>query len=350
MERLAESPCSTVASPAPANETVVSAVDQSRTGWFWRTRKSVANVAAMLFVAGLLIRLTVADRVLVASTIYYATPWSILAALAGIRAIYERSRRNPRASLGWMLAAAACGGTWLGATWHSRGQRVSGETVRIVTWNMAHGGRGLPGIVHALAEEDPDIAILVEADPRRTNVRAIFEKEFPDRHVSLLGGGIVLVSRWPSGESLPYHVGEPEVESRIRQIPVETPWGEWMVFCVDLGSSPFYLREASLRELSRLIERVGDTPVIVAGDFNTPLDSVHYQWFRDLGLTELFEASGSGYLPTWPTPIPVLSLDQIWVSQALKPVLCVREWDRHSDHAGVVGTVVAPAGERLGTR
>ena len=117
------------------------------------------------------------------------------------------------------------------------------------------------------------------------------------------------------------------------------------MFCVDLGSSPFYLRAASIRELARLVERVGDQPVIVAGDFNTPLDSVHYQWLRDIGLSELFEASGSGYLPTWPTPIPVLSLDQIWVRRTLKPLACVREWDRHSDHAGVIGTIAPPPQE-----
>jgi len=350
MERLAERSRPTASTSEPERKDADSRKPSPALGRFPRAQHWFAAAAAALFVAGLFVRLTVADRVIGTSTIYYATPWSILAALAGIRAWHERRLRNDRAAFGWILTMILCGVTWVNCAWYSRAQRVTGETVRVVTWNMAHGNRGLAGIVHSLAELDPDIAILIEADPKKTNVRAIFEREFPDRHVSMLGGGIVLVSRWPSGESVPYHVGEMDVESRIRQIPVETPYGEWIVFSVDLGSNPYYLRQASIRELSRLIERVGDKPVIVAGDFNTPLDSVHFQWLRDIGLTELFEASGSGYLPTWPTPIPVLSLDQIWVSRHLRPVRCVREWDARSDHAGVVGTVVAPSLESLGHR
>jgi endonuclease/exonuclease/phosphatase family metal-dependent hydrolase len=220
---------------------------------------------------------------------------------------------------------------------------LTSETgIKVVTWNMAHGFHGFEGMVHDLAALNPDIAVAIEADPKDTDTRPIFQKAFPDHHVTIMGGGIVLVSRWPAGETRPYHVGDPSQDSRIREVDVETPYGTWTVFGVDLASSPYYSRHRTYEELAAHIAARSDRPVIVAGDFNTPVDSVHYEHFRKLGLKELFLTAGQGYLPTWPAPTPVLSLDQIWVNDKLKPVECHREWSWHSDHAGAVGTVAAP--------
>jgi endonuclease/exonuclease/phosphatase (EEP) superfamily protein YafD len=295
------------------------------------------SLAAAMFLIGLAIRLTVGDRLLVASTIYYATPWSILAALAFIKAWYERRRIIPFRA--WLAASGICGLLWLSGSLYSRTQTATGPTVRVIQWNMAHGNRGLPGLVDRLAELDPDIAILIEADPQRLDVRAVFEGAFPDRHVTMMGGGIALVSRWPAGESIPFHVGYAANDARIREIDVQTPYGPWTVFAVDLDSNPFYLREKAIRELAELVDRRNDRPVIVAGDFNTPLDSAFYDDFRALGLQEIFQSAGTGYLHTWPVPLPVLSLDQVWVNARLKPISCERKWAWRSDHAAVIGTV-----------
>jgi endonuclease/exonuclease/phosphatase (EEP) superfamily protein YafD len=207
---------------------------------------------------------------------------------------------------------------------------------------VAHGKHGFPQAIAALAEMEPDLAIVVEADPKEMNVegiRSTFRTAFPEHQVSTLGGGLVLVSRWPSGRSHPYQIGEKESECRVREIDVQTPHGTWTVFAIDFGSNPLYDRGPAYSELAKLIERRNDHPVIVAGDFNTPLDSTHYQHFRDLSLREAFLTAGSGYLPTWPLPLPVMSLDQLWMNEHLTPVRCDREWSIRSDHAAVVGRV-----------
>jgi endonuclease/exonuclease/phosphatase (EEP) superfamily protein YafD len=299
----------------------------------------IAAAASALFLVGLFVRLTIADRMPVASTIYYATPWSLLALLAAFVTIAAHLRKQRSLRRWWAAAAIICAATWLWTScFHSAGQVEPGN-VRVIVWNMSHGSRGLPGIVASLAALNPDIAILIEADPQKVAIRETFVREFPNHHVSLLGAGMVLVSRWPTGDSIPYHVGDAATESRIREIDVHSPWGLWTVFTVDLGSNPFYSRREHLRELARLIDRRGDRPVIVGGDFNTPLDSDHYEQLRNLGLREMFLTAGEGYLPTWPVPAPVLSLDQIWVNDQLTPVRCEREWDWRSDHAAVVGTL-----------
>lgn len=298
--------------------------------WEW-----LAACAASLFWIGLLVRLTIADRFEGANTLFYALPWSILAALAVTVACCER--RRPQKRRRWLIGGLLCGIVWLYGAWYARAGVTTEPTVRVVLWNMAHGKRGFSGAAAALAEMKPDIAILIEADPKKGKIRETLQEHFPDHKVSLLGAGIVLVSRWSSGVSTPYQVGDEERECRIREIDIETPLGEWTLFGVDFGSSPFYDRGPAYEDLARYIARRNDRPVIVAGDFNTPLDSVHYQRFRDLGLREAFETAGTGYKPTWPLPLPVLSLDQIWVSDQIQPVNANREWSIRSDHAAVIG-------------
>ena len=308
-------------------------------GWRRRLGTVLPRVSLVVFLIGLVVRLTVRDRFLVANTINYATPWSVLCVLGCIAGWQRPGHGPPQPWKRLFLAGAVlCGMAWIGTSWFSRAAVDQPDHIRVVTWNLAHGNLGLPALAAAAAELRPDIAIFVEADPANVNVRQVFRTAFPNHHVFMLGGGIVLVSQWPGGEARAWQFGPEKVETRVREIEIETPWGTWTVFGCDVASDTLYQREPHLRELARRIS-LRKNPVIVAGDFNTPLDSVHFRLLRDLGLKEAFETAGSGYLPTWPLPCPVLSLDQIWLDPRLEPVRCVRDWNWRSDHAAVVATV-----------
>jgi len=320
-------------------------IETARPGrrWYQWIARGAAKGALLLFVLGLLVRLTIRDRVVVANTIYYATPWSVLFGLGVISALWLRSRLTLRRwSAGVAMVAAVCGVLWVTSAWSFRPKPADMTGVRVMTWNLAHGRWGLEELAAAAARMSPDLAVFVEADPRDTDVRSVFNAAFPDQHVFILGGGIVLVSRWPGGEARAYQLGSETIESRIREIELQTPWGTWTVFGCDIASNTLYQREPHFRELAARVAKCLH-PVILAGDFNTPLDSVHLDQFRGVRLVEAFEASGSGYLPTWPVPAPVLSLDQIWISKSFKPVRCIRAWDWRSDHAAVIATIRPPS-------
>lgn len=306
----------------------------------WKRRIAVVAVRAafVLFTLGLAIRLTIRDRVLVANTIYYATPWSVLCVLGLFSAFWTKSRFGRAWATGVALAAVGSGAMWCWSAWSFRSTPDDLTGVRVVTWNLSHGRWGLKGLAAAAASLKPDVGIFVEADPSRMDVRGIMKAAFPEHDVFLLGGGIVLVSRWPGGEARAYELGSEDVESRIREIDLTTPWGMWTVFSCDIASNTLYQREPHIRELASRIAACAN-PVIIAGDFNTPLDSVHLDQLRAQGLAEAFETAGSGYLPTWPVPAPVLSLDQIWVSKQFRPVHCVRAWNWRTDHAASIATI-----------
>jgi len=309
-----------------------------RRRWVPRIGRIAVRAVVLLFFLGLVVRLTIRDRLLGANTIFYATPWSVLCALGIVSTIWARSRWGKRPATAFALAAVGCGTMWLWSAWSFRAAPSDLTGVRVVTWNLSHGRWGLAGLAAAAAELKPDIGIFVEADPSRIDVRALMKQAFPEHKVFLLGGGIVVVSRWPGGEARAYQFGSEKTESRIREIDLTTPWGNWTVFACDIASNTLYQREPHFRELAERIAACAN-PVLIGGDFNTPLDSLHLEKLRALGLAEAFESSGSGYLPTWPVPAPVLSLDQIWMSKQFQPVHCIRKWHWRTDHAAVIATV-----------
>jgi len=74
------------------------------------------------------------------------------------------------------------------------------------------------------------------------------------------------------------------------------------------------------------------------GDFNTPVDSVFVAPLAER-LTNAFQARGNGYYVTWPVPLPVLSLDQVWASREVELRDCELGWTWRSDHRPVVVTL-----------
>lgn len=110
------------------------------------------------------------------------------------------------------------------------------------------------------------------------------------------------------------------------------------VLLVDIASNPFRSRREAMARLVDLIDRLADRPLIVMGDFNTPVDSVFVAPLAER-LANAFEACGNGYNVTWPVPIPVLSLDQVWASPQVKLGACELPWTLRSDHRPVVVTL-----------
>lgn len=47
-----------------------------------------------------------------------------------------------------------------------------------------------------------------------------------------------------------------------------------------------------------------------------------------------FEVSGSGWAGSWPVPLPLLGLDQVWVDPRIVPTHSALRWSA-SDHAAL---------------
>jgi endonuclease/exonuclease/phosphatase family metal-dependent hydrolase len=111
---------------------------------------------------------------------------------------------------------------------------------------------------------------------------------------------------------------------------------DWLnVLIADIDAHPWLPRRQALRELLGLAS--GQPRTIVMGDFNTPVESAHLDGFRDR-FREVLSGPHFGFRETWPFNVPLLSIDQIWLSRDFAPVFARRHRTFASDHAPVVAT------------
>ena len=92
-------------------------------------------------------------------------------------------------------------------------------------------------------------------------------------------------------------------------MPGEVPF--WLCF-FDHRSDPDLSRKHALKKLDEAIDHFAGRPLVLMGDFNLPVDSAYLSHIR-ASLTNAFDVSGSGFQETWPVPVPLLSLDQVWL-------------------------------------
>jgi len=114
--------------------------------------------------------------------------------------------------------------------------------------------------------------------------------------------------------------------------------------CVHLGLTSRGRRK-QLMALRRRIEEMvpADAPLIVAGDFNDWRMHARSFLARPLGLSEVFEIMRGGPARSFPSVLPLLQLDRIYVRGFRVRRASVhhgRPWSRISDHAALSATVV----------
>ncbi len=310
-----------------------------------RLRRIAGAAALVTGLAGILIRLTVQDSFLASGIVFYATPWPVLACLlaAGARGIAGAAPGTSRRRLGRaaLLAAAAAAVISVATGWSMHRCVQSGRPVRVLFWNCAHGRFGWESIAAEIRATDADLIGLVEAGPRTPVRERFWRRRFPEYTIWLPGREIVLMVRGDI-ETARAHDLEGRGDAAAARVRLR---GEPVLAVVaDLHSSPVMRRDLPMQKLGRLMEGPSDRPRILMGDFNTPSDTAHMTAVRR-AVHPAFDLGGTGWRPTWPVPLPVLDLDQIWVSEAIEPS-CVRtRWTRLSDHAQVLAEIRLPARE-----
>ncbi len=100
-------------------------------------------------------------------------------------------------------------------------------------------------------------------------------------------------------------------------------------YAVDLSPNLFNFRKHELEYILSQIKNEART--IVVGDFNTPLNSVHFKKFKEDFDHALYK-KGRGFVETWFWNIPILSLDHIWVSKDLEALNANKIKTIKSDH------------------
>jgi endonuclease/exonuclease/phosphatase (EEP) superfamily protein YafD len=292
-----------------------------------------AGFAIVIAAAGIALQLSLRDDSPLLAPFYYALPWPMAGALLVFAALVgTRAQRLP-----CLVAGGAALGWWF---FQSFGW-ASPETGKwkAITWNLGRPRHPFAPLVKLVRAERPDLVTLVETGSLDARDAMAYERLLPGYHLMPLGGGLACLARGHviAGNLIHLSNGSDTARMRVRL------GGEWMnVFIVDIDASPWLSRRKALRELLTL--SAAQPRTLVLGDFNTPLGSAHLDDFR----ARLHSAMGGrhrGFRETWPFNLPLLSLDQIWLSRDLAPVFTSRRTTFASDHAPVVATFSPAAGQ-----
>ena len=231
------------------------------------------------------------------------------------------------------------------------------RAIRLVSYNIELGGRGVPGIVDQVMKLQPNLVLLQEAhDGLATELRLAFAGWHID-----LRDQFFIASRFPildvrQPERLHYQAGEGggreagEGGAHFVAYTIESDLGPLDIFSVHTTSPREGLDDMRgqgfLYELRhghmllghgaqtltfnayrrrRQIEAVAASarasahPVIVAGDFNLPaLSRVVHDNLGDLD--DAFLRSGCGFGYTYPSKLPFLRIDRIFTGHGLRTV------------------------------
>ena len=269
----------------------------------------LAYAALTLVVAGSLIRLTCRDSYLPAAIVFYATPPAAMVWLSVFAFLFlPRSARRWRAGSAMAVVLAAC---WM---WHAQWiatSRANGDvatkTHQLLFWNVCEARPGWNRILQEVAKHDADIVVLAESD-------TLPIEDLPATlHTARLPGRLLLMSKHPIAVREQHSLNNAGI---CHVVDTDLSGHGVTLILVDIKSTISIHRQISLEALSEIASRQIN-PTLVVGDFNTPTDSRFLEAIRS-GYRNAFEEAGYGLHATWPLPLPVMAIDQIWGNDGVR--------------------------------
>jgi endonuclease/exonuclease/phosphatase (EEP) superfamily protein YafD len=225
----------------------------------------------------------------------------------------------------------------------SEQREVHGKTLRVLASNLLYGQADPKAIVDLVREQRIDVLNLVEMTPRAVDgltAAGLFET-LPHRVLHPAPGafGSGIVSRFPLQEV------NLTGDSAAKQPGAEADLGDGVV--VELVAvhpiSPDVDTPQWEREIKDLSRAAGEHGLrILAGDFNATLDHAAFRTVLARGYRDAAEVRGEGLAPTWPSSLPVVTIDHVAVDNRAT-VLDYRVFDvPGSDHRAVFAEVRLP--------
>ncbi|MFB9688358.1 endonuclease/exonuclease/phosphatase family protein [Amycolatopsis plumensis] len=269
------------------------------------------------------------------------TPYAAAAGvLVGVAALVSRRWWTGGVALVLALALAVL---VLPRTSASEQREVHGKTLRVLSSNLLYGRADAQAVVDLVRQQRIDVLNLVEMTPSavdRLTAAGLFEA-LPYRVLHPAPGafGSGIASRFPLKEV------NLTGDSAAKQPGAEADLGDGVVAEIVAVHpiSPDVDTQQWEREIKDLSQPAGEHGLrILAGDFNATLDHAAYRTVLARGYRDAAEERGEGLAPTWPSSLPVVTIDHVAVDNRAA-VLDYRVFDvPGSDHRAVFAEVRLP--------
>ena len=289
-------------------------------------------VTGWIFLAlGLGLHLTLRDGLDPLAVLFHALPLPILAGLSGGLTLCGSQWFRSRLVSGILCLIISV--TWLARSFHWSDDPLEGPgDLKVLVWNLARPDEPSEKLVELIREHQPDVASIVEPGKEAGDHMAWYQERLPGYEIAWMPRGILWFSKWPSRYR---SRGKLDNLGAYAWFEVKHRTGPFRFVSIDVYPLPFRPRTGQLREA--LEWTAGEPHVIMGGDFNTPLESVHFEPYHD-HLTNAFNAAGRGFRETWFWTLPLLSLDQIWCGPEWQPLSVKKIHTTASDHAALIAS------------
>jgi hypothetical protein len=293
---------------------------------------------SIIWINGVVLRMTVRDSNDLLAPLFYATPWPVLAVFTfGFLRYFWR---QPVAVFAVIFVAHMLGAAWIMENWHTPQLSKEPADLRVLQWNVARPVHWRPEIIGQVKTFNADVIAISEPIPTSKEGKYIHRTKaaendwraaFPDYSFELRGEDFLCLIR---GEVVNRRLGILFPGSPYALYEVRVKDRKMRILQVDIDARPLHPRRKPLGALVDLVGTLSDQPLILIGDFNTPRESVHLEPLQK-NLQHAWLTAGAGCAETWPSFLPVLSLDQVWCGYGLSAVRCQHGVTFRSDHRPV---------------
>lgn len=220
--------------------------------------------------------------------------------------------------------------------------------LRVMTYNVLRGQAGIKGLIATIQAARPDVLCLQESDAwgGLGPIPSVeIARHLPGRHLARQGE-LAIVSRFPIVSSRAHTLrgatGVQEVVLKIggRDVSIfNTHFSVRIGADVARRSISMTPQAARTREmqLNNLLQatKTARAPFIITGDFNTPPRGLVYHALSSR-FDNAWRAAGTGLGYSFPSRLPLLRIDHIWMSRNVRATNCRVLSSRASDHRSVI--------------
>lgn len=285
----------------------------------------VAGISAIgLATLSSLVALGPRDASMHTALIFFGVPWLLRLVLVAAAWMLVRPKSRKWRALYLIVAVHSMIQASQSFRWRDAPAGGAGS-FDITLWNVGRNLRKMPKEWPRLARRETKLVVLIEAGSFSPDTWKHFIETHPGLTWQRLGGGIVVGVKGVWIDSKP--LGD-KSRFRCHRVRVEIDGREYSVLVVDIPSQPWLPREPFL---NRILDVSSKERCLILGDFNTPPDARGFDaWRGRVALAN--DAKSKGFRETWCYGLPVLALDQLWVSSDLEAFSASQTVTLRSDH------------------
>ncbi|MCK7588971.1 endonuclease/exonuclease/phosphatase family protein [Subsaxibacter sp. CAU 1640] len=273
----------------------------------------------------LLIHFVIKDRFPYISVLFYASPLPLIILFGILVAIFWRKQKN--LFYGILLSLIALNIYFSIHYFGSKQEAAPESTItNVLFWNVAK-QKPLPVkiLVEHINASNPFIVALVEAREVSDDDIKVLKSSLPDYTVQILDGEMLVLVK---GAISSYVYESLSDVYKFNHLNIEIDNEQTSVMLADVYASPLLNKEIPLDYISKAMDKYKVD--VLVGDFNTPYESVFFNNIKEKYVS--FHDCSLGMTATWPVPVPLIEIDQVWICNKFKLLKMEKHTYDVSDH------------------